>query len=223
MKGVSQMERTRSSIMADIRQQVRDRLSIKYNWKRIPHGSIEKLQNRIGRAVFPQSAIRRYSGNQEVDLGTDETGRDVASGLKEYEHLLLSRNVQLHTLIVLGSRVKGRGKAGSDIDVTVIASNLPGRSSPEFSNIPRKILNIRRWLLLNDAPILMGIQPSLCCSKEEFLRWLSEFRLIVLDAICYGKILYDDGFWKEVLAEFREIEDKYGLNMMEIKTLLVSL
>jgi hypothetical protein len=119
--------------------------------------------------------------------------------------------------------VKGRGKPRSDIDVTVIASNLPGRSSPEFPNIPQKILNIRRWLLLNDAPIFMGIQPSLCCSKKEFLQWLSEFRLIVLDAICYGKIIYDDGFWKEVLAEFGEIEDKYGINRMEIKKLLISL
>jgi hypothetical protein len=79
------MEQTQSSIMKEIREQVEHRLSLKYNWKRIPHSAIEKLQKRLGIMLFPTPRIRRYSGDQEVDLGTDETGRDVASGLKEYQ------------------------------------------------------------------------------------------------------------------------------------------
>jgi len=216
------MERSQSDIMDEIREQVRQRLSIKYNWKRNPHSLIEQLEKRFGKMFFPKPPIRRNLINQ-VGLGTDDIGRNVTSGVREYVNLLLKRNVNLHTLIVLGSRVKGRGKPGSDVDVTVIASNLPGKSSPEFLNIPQKILNIKRCLLLNDAPIFMGIQPSACCSKEEFLSWLRDFKLLALDAVCYGRVVYDDGFWQQVLATFREIENKYQLNETNLKELLIAL
>lgn len=217
------MGQTKSSIMDEIREQVRHRLCVKYSWKRTPHSSIEKLQKRFGKMLFPKPHVKRYLNHQDVDLGIDDFGREVTSGVLEYVHLLLNRDVQLHTLIVLGSRAKGRAKPGSDIDVTVIASNLPGKSSPEFANIPKKILNIQRWLVLNDAPIFMGIQPSLCCSREEFLQWLGEFRLVTLDAIFYGKVMYDNGFWRYVLTKFREIEGKYGLSEKDLKTLLIAL
>lgn len=217
------MDKTPSSVMDDVQQQVQNRLSVKYNWKRVPYRSIDELQKRIARALFPRPPVKRCSKNQELDLGTDDAGRDVVSGLEEYQRLLLSRNVRLHTLIALGSRAKGRGKPESDIDVTIIASDLPGKSSPGFPNIPKKILNIRRWFLLNDIPIFMGIQPSGCCSKEEFLSWLGEFKLQALDAVYYGKVIYDDGFWQHVLATFREMEDKYQLNKTNLKELLIAL
>jgi hypothetical protein len=186
---------------------------------------MEKLEKRVNRMLYPARAMpsAKRDLNIHFDLGTDELGRDVASGLGEYVLLLLRRNVQLRTLIVLGSRAKGRSKPESDIDVIVIASNLPGRSSAELSNIPQKILNIRRRFLLSDAPIFMGIQPSGCGSEEEFLTWLRDFKLSALDAVYYGKVIYDGGFWEQVLVEFRKIESKYRLNETNLKELLVPL
>ncbi len=159
MNGVNQ---TATSIMSEIREQVKHRLSQKYSWKRVPYTSIGKLPNRIGKALTKKHPTKPRLIDQ-ANFGFDQRGRDVASGLKEYVKILLKRNVKLHTVIVLGSRAKGRAKPESDIDVTVIASNLPGKSSPEFPSIPHKILNFRRSLMLNDAPLCMGIQPSLCC------------------------------------------------------------
>ena len=66
--------------------------------------------------------------------------------------------------------------------------------------------------MLNDAPLFMGIQPSACCSREEFLLWLKGLRISALDALYYGKVVYDDGFWNKALHEFKKIKKKYGLN-----------
>jgi len=219
------MKWTQASIMKNIREQVRHRMAQKYNWKRIPHSILEKLQRKLCQIIFLRSRVHfaRNSTNQRIDLGIDDLGRDVASGLKEYANLLLSRGVKLHTLLVLGSRVKGHAKSESDVDVMIIASKLPGKSAAELTNIPQKILNIRRWLLLADAPLFMGIQPSGCCSKEEFLRWLREFKISALDAIYYGKVVYDDGFWKYGLNVFKEIKEQCGLKETEIKRVLLVL
>ncbi len=59
--------------------------------------------------------------------------------------------------------------------------------------------------------------------REEFLTWLADLRLVALDAVCYGRIVYDDGFWKQVLDRFRAMENKYGLDEAELKELLNAL
>jgi len=219
------MKWTQASIMENIREQVTHRISKKYNWKRTPSSLLEKLQRKLCRIIFlrPRVHVAGNSPDQGIDLGIDDLGRDVGLGLKEYVNLLLGRGVKLHTLLVLGSRVKGRAKPESDVDVMIIASKLPGKSSPELTNIPKKILNIRRWLLLIDAPLFMGIQPSACGSKGEFLQWLKEFKIQALDAIYYGRIIYDDGFWKYVQGIFKEREERYRLEKKELKRILLSL
>jgi len=213
--------------MKNIQEQVRRRMCQKYNWKRIPYRILEKKWRKLCRIVFLKSRVYVLGNlaNQRIDsyLGTDDMGRDVASGLRQYINILLNRGVKLHTLLVLGSRAKGRAKPESDVDVMIIASKLPGRSSPKLTNLSQKILNIRRWLLLCDAPIYIGIQPSACCSKEEFLLWLKEFKISALDAIYYGKVIYDDGFWKHVLQVFEEIEKKYKLDKKKLKEMLSAL
>ena len=219
------MRWTQASIMENIQEQVTRRMPKKYNWKRVPSSVLNKLQMKLCRIIFLSSRARvaTNSAEQRIDLGIDCLGRDVALGLKEYVNLLLGRGIKLHTLLVLGSRVKGRAKPESDVDVMIIASKLPGKSLPEITNLPQKILNMRRWLLFRDAPLFMGIQPSGCCSKEEFLQWLKNFKILALDAICYGKVIYDDGFWKHALSTFKKVKEKYGLNETELKRILLIL
>lgn len=207
--------------------QVQQRIIQKYGWKRPILFSVIQLEKRILKGV--SVGCSRTSDLEIVDktgsgcLGVDESGRSICVLVRKYATLLVERGVRLHTLIVLGSRAKNRSRPESDVDVMIIASELPGRSSPEFPNIPKRILNIRRSLLLSDMPLSAGIQPSACCSRQEFLGWLREFNVSALDALCYGKVLYDDGFWKSAIITFRELEMKYEINDNNLKGLLLPL
>lgn len=205
-----------------MKKQVRRRIAQKYDWKRNPYRVLQRLQKKLLRlpSSRARSDTRRNSLSQHSYLGIDDTGRDVASELMVYAEYLQNRKVKLHTLLVLGSRAKGRAKPESDVDVLIIASRLPGKSSAELTNFAQKIMDIKRSFLLTDTRISIGIQPSGCCSKEEFLQWLHEFKILAWDAICYGKEVYDDGFWQYALKASKEIEEKYGLEERELKHIL---
>lgn len=214
------------SVIKSIKKQIKHRMAKKYNWKRIVYKRLEHIYKKISRLIFWGIKEHSYSNpmiRNFTEFGLDDMGKDVAIGLKLYVDLLLKRGVKLHTVIVLGSRAKKKAKPDSDIDVMIIASNLPGKSFPEPTIFPQKILNLKRWFLLNDSPLFMGIQPSACCSREEFLSWLKSFRITALDAIYYGRVVYDDGFWNKVLNEFEKIEKKYRLKETNIRKLLLVL
>lgn len=206
-----------------MRKEVGLRLSQKYNAKRTVSQMLNNAIRKIEKPFLLVSGLNRVglsATGPSLDLGKDENGRDVAYCLQYYVALLRKRKVKIHTLIVLGSRAKGRARPTSDVDVTIIASDLPGKSTSEFTNLPQKIMNIKRQMLLSDLPLLIGVQQSSCCSKVEFTQWLEEFRVIALDAVYYGKIIYDDGFWKKVKHTFAEMDNKYNLSDTEIPQLL---
>jgi predicted nucleotidyltransferase len=211
-----------------VEEQIKKRMLQKYGYKRTVLFLIERLERKILQFILRSSSkeyYKKFKRKQKSGeyLGVDEYGRDVVFCLKEYAHLLIRKGVKLHTLIVLGSRAKGRGTPESDIDVMVIASNLPGVKTPEFTNLPQKIMNLKQRLLLSDFPLCIGVQPSACCSREEFLSWLKSFRVVALDAIYYGKVIYDDGFWEKALQLFKKLEKEYRLNETKIKEMLLVL
>lgn len=215
-----------TQIVNKVRKEARLRLSQKYTIKRTISGVLTNAIKRIEKFFVVVSGLKRVgvsSNETALDLGKDGYGRDVASCLQYYVTLLRRRNVKVHTIIVLGSRAKGRARPKSDVDVTIIASELPGKSIAEFTNFAQKIMNIKRYVLLSDFPLFIGVQLSSCCSKLEFMQWLTEFRVIALDAIYYGKIIYDDGFWKRVEQTFAEMDDKYNLSDTEIPKLVFPL
>ena len=223
MTGEDAVKTRQNLIIQYIKEQVKHRIVKKYNWKRVVYKNLEHIYKKISRFIFWRMKEPSYDNPisyQQMEFGSDDLGRDITLGLKLYVDLLLKRNVKLHTVIVLGSRVKNRARPDSDTDVMIIASDLPGRSFPEPTTFPQKILNLKRWLLLSDAPLFMGIQPSACCSREEFLSWLRSLRITALDAIYYGRIIYDDGFWSKALHEFKKIEKKYRLSETNISELL---
>lgn len=157
------------------------------------------------------------SNTQTFKFGADEFGRDVEKGLLKYVAILKARGIKLHAVLVLGSRVKSRSQPKSDIDVTVIASNLPKEIN--ILGLGR-LFGLRRWFLLSDIPLFMGIETSNCCSREEFLHKLEEFDIHTLDALYYGKIIYHDGFWEQIQRVFRGIEEKYDLKKLNLKSRL---
>jgi predicted nucleotidyltransferase len=104
------------------------------------------------------------------------------------DKLLKNRKLHIHTVVVLGSRVKRSWKPQSDVDVTIIAEGLPR----EATNILTRRLGIlTRRIVLSDRPLYLGIEPSGCCSRQEFLDRLEQFDVTVLDAVFYGRLLFD--------------------------------
>jgi len=206
-------------ILQQIEFQIRKKMSMKKGYRKKMKVTLEKSFRALSHKIFSSlnSEIQRYSGNSM--FGCDELGRDVEAGLQKYIRLLKRRGVQMHVVIVLGSRAKGKWGPQSDIDVTIIADNLPkeGRNV-----ITKRLFDLRRRILLSDRPLYLGIEPSGCCSREEFLKRLRQFDIQTLDAVFYGKVIYDDGFWQIVQANYKELSQKYGLEKFPLKEMLVS-
>jgi predicted nucleotidyltransferase len=207
------------TILSRIRKHANRELAQKRGWKKKVKGEISQLLRVMGYRLFAEKELRAARTNQR--FGTDEFGRDVAVALNEYVALLKRRGLFLRTVLLMGSRAKRKWKPQSDIDVLVIADNLPKerRYSVPFG----EILNFKRWMLLSDRPLFIGIEPSGCCSHQEFLRRLDNFDIQALDALYYGKVLYDDGFWKEAKETFTRIKEVCGPISEELKKILLPL
>jgi predicted nucleotidyltransferase len=222
------MKWTQATILDEVEKRVKQRVHLKHGvrWKRTLYSVFWKLQKKICYKIFGAKGDIHLSyemSKRTFNLGEDFFGRDIGKGMLEYVRLLKKRGVMVHTVIVLGSRAKGGSTRESDVDVLVIAKNLPGRSYPGMTTLAQKILGLRRWFLLSDRPLFIGVQPSGSCSSEEFLQKLENFDLMALDAIYYGKIIYDDGFWLEARKKFKEMEEKYNLEETPLKQLLLPL
>ena len=206
------MEWSQVAILERIEKQLQDRIQMKYQWKKNVKTTFLKGYKTICYLIYGRPNWNRRREKQNPDLGVDQFGRGVTEGILTYVELLTKRGFQVHTVVVLGSRVKGRWKPESDVDVTIIVSNVPREKG---------FLGLKRWLLLSDRHICMGIEPSGCCSKREFLHLLENFDLMAMDALYYGKVIYDDGFWVKVEKKFREMESKYELQKLPIKKMLL--
>ena len=213
------MDKTQQHILRCVEKQIKKKIALKKGYRKKVKVILEKSSRVISRAIFLSSKnqIRQYNG--DTAFGKDDFGRDVEDGLRLYLHLLKLRGVRIHTVIVLGSRVKGTWKPQSDVDITIIADDLP-RDGKNF--LSQRIFYWRKRFLLSDRPLYMGIEPSGCSSKEEFLKRLRRFDIQALDAVFYGHIIYDDGFWTTVMKEFEEMNRQYGLEQLPLKKLLIS-
>jgi hypothetical protein len=82
------------------------------------------------------------------------------------------------------------------------------------------LLNLKRCIILSDRPLYLGIEPSECCSKDEFLKKLEMFDINALDALLHGRVIYDDGFWLKAREKGKEIMSKHGLSEELLKRVL---
>ena len=208
-----------SAISHKIERQVQKRLAMKRGVRKKCEVFLGRFKKQICYRILVDSKIRikKYEGS--TPFGADEFGRDVADGISKYIELLKNRGLVVHTVIVLGSRVKGSWKLSSDIDITVISDNLPKRRESSLS----KLFGVIGHDIVSDTPLCLGIEPSGCCSRKEFLRRLKEFDIQVLDAIFYGQIVYDTGFWSEVKREFQKLEREYDLSQLNLKQKLLKI
>jgi predicted nucleotidyltransferase len=202
-------------IEREVKQKLKEKKSYKKRLKRALERCLIKILYKISNNKLK---VKHYQDNSK--FGCDEFGRDIKDGLRKYVKILKSRGLTVHTVVLLGSRAKGRWTPQSDVDVTIIASNLPKEGK---NTLLKRLSNLKKCIILSDRPLYLGIEPSGCYSKEEFLKRLKNFDIQTLDAVYYGQIIYDDGFWESVKAQYNEMERKCRLDDLRLKELIFPL
>lgn len=211
------MSRSSEEIIAIVERQVAKKMTMKRGYRRILKQIIERqLRKALYRVFSPKNSVAQCLQGSSM-FGCDEFGRNVEQGLQQYVALLKSRGIGVHTVIVQGSRAKSSWKPESDVDVTIVADNLPPGGSDFFTF---RLRDLRRRILLSDRPLYLGIEPSGCCSREEYLKRLERFDLQVLDAVLYGRVVFDDGFWSQVKSKYEELVKKNGLENAPLRELI---
>jgi predicted nucleotidyltransferase len=99
-------------------------------------------------------------------------------------------------IILFGSYARGNFTEGSDIDLCVIAKNLPK------DELARRSL---RGLYSTRKVRALGFYP------EEFLQYLRGARFLAYDIISEGIPIYDDGFFYEARRVYEECLRTYGI------------
>jgi len=120
---------------------------------------------------------------------------------KEAEKLLKSFLEEVQPLvpkcvILFGSYARGDFTEGSDIDVCLIAENLP-----------RDELARRCLTGLYSTPKIraIGFYP------KEFLQYLMGLRFLAYDIVADGVPLYDDGFFSEIKRVYSDCLREHGI------------
>jgi len=111
--------------------------------------------------------------------------------VKEYIECLVNAGLIIRSVILFGSYSKGNFTEGSDVDLCVVAENLPQ------DEIQRRSLSS---LLPCEGIMAIGFYP------EEFMQFLKNLNGLVLDIVEYGTLIVDDGFFKDakrMLDEFK--------------------
>jgi predicted nucleotidyltransferase len=199
-------------IEKEVKQRLKEKKGCKKRLKRALERGLIKILYRISDNKLK---VKHYQNHSE--FGCDEFGRDVKDGLRRYVEILKLRGLAVNTVVLLGSRAKGSWTPQSDVDVVIIADNLPKeRRNP----LAKRLSDLRKSLVLSDRPLYLGIEPSGCCSRVEFLERLERFDIQVLDAIFYGRVIYDDGFWLQVMENFKRINGTYKLPIKKLKRIL---
>lgn len=191
-----------------IEKKLQERLIARMHWARWKKGPIPKL-----RGVLTKVLQSIYSRDKEKktpcieESWSFENGRSVGAteeNLRDYLRLLAKRGLVVHSIILLGSRAKNRGKPTSDIDLLVVASGLP-------KTMFKFLLKKRRASVLTDTPLFLKIE-SHGLTRDEFLRALRRFELVTLDALLCGKVLVDDGFWAVARREYASVQNEFCLD-----------
>ncbi|MFQ6074568.1 MAG: nucleotidyltransferase domain-containing protein [Candidatus Bathyarchaeia archaeon] len=130
-----------------------------------------------------------------LDLGVSQLGKDVLKAVLEYIERLKGK-VNLHTVIVFGSRVRGDYEPWSDVDLVIIADDL----SQGIERM-RMFYSVERGAAIEPRPY----------TREEFLMAIEAIDITAWDSICDGVVILDDGFWKSAKEKFTEVRERYGL------------
>ncbi len=96
----------------------------------------------------------------------------------------------LRSMVLFGSRARMKHLRESDVDVLIVAEGFEGLPFYEREYIVQKL-----WS--QEYPL----EPW-CYTPRELLEAVEKPRIDVVDALDYGIVVYDDGFWSEVRRRY---------------------
>ncbi|ASJ10323.1 nucleotidyltransferase [Thermococcus sp. P6] len=99
------------------------------------------------------------------------------------------------TVILFGSYARGDYNLASDFDIIVVSDRLKGNP----------LRRTRELYRLNEEFLPVDI---IAYTRKEFLRAMENLSPSALDAMKYGKVLHDDGFYKFAKRKFEELKKK---------------
>jgi predicted nucleotidyltransferase len=206
--GLEDIDQARET-MRWIESQLMCRLALKRRWKIYKRGPVSMMR-RIYRHLGYVLAGQRYYGTKVERnlgrLGVDEFGRDVELGLRLYARMLIERGLAVHSVIVVGSRVKRMFAPSSDVDAILVLDSLPSL--------------LDKWKI-TDAPLFLSIEAE-PVTREAMRAKLRNFSLTALDAYYWGYVVLDDGFWEEEKRIFERLEVRCRLPSSHLKNMLAS-
>jgi predicted nucleotidyltransferase len=120
-----------------------------------------------------------------IDVGKIWNGRPAIEYLVNYIEQL-SRLTNVRAVVVIGSRARGDWKLSSDIDAIIIVDK-----AISYTELPP-----------------LGIVDPRIYTVEELIEAIKAAEYELIEAFEEGKIVYDDGIWKEMQKAYEEVKER---------------
>jgi predicted nucleotidyltransferase len=124
-----------------------------------------------------------------IDIGKIWNGKPAIEYLTNYIEQL-SRLTNVRAVVIIGSRAKENWKLSSDIDAIIV---------------------VDKAILYTELPSLGVVDPRIYTVEELFNAIkIAEYELI--EAFEEGKIVYDDGIWKEMQKTYEKVKERLKIH-----------
>ena len=124
-----------------------------------------------------------------IDIGKIWNGRPAIEYLANYIEQL-SKLTNIKAVIVIGSRANGTWKLSSDIDTIIV---------------------VDKTISYTELPPLGIIDPRIY-TVEELSEAINAAEYELIEAFEEGKIVYDDGTWKEMQKTYNEVKERLKIH-----------
>jgi predicted nucleotidyltransferase len=120
-----------------------------------------------------------------IDIGKIWNGKLAIEYLANYIEQL-SKLTNVRAVVAIGSRARGDWKLSSDIDAIII---------------------VDKAVLYTELPPLGIVDPRIY-TVEELIEAIKAAEYELIEAFEEGKIIYDDGIWKETRKTYEEVKER---------------
>jgi predicted nucleotidyltransferase len=120
-----------------------------------------------------------------IDIGKIWNGKLAIEYLANYIEQL-SKLTNVRAVVVIGSRAKGNWKLSSDIDAIIV---------------------VDKAISYTELPPLGTVDPRIY-TVEELIEAIKAAEYELIEAFEEGKIIYDDGIWKEMQKAYEEVKER---------------
>jgi len=120
-----------------------------------------------------------------IDIGKIWNGRPAIEYLSNYIEQL-SKLTNIRAVVVIGSRAKDDWKLSSDIDAIIVVDK-----AVSYTELPS-----------------LGIVDPRIYTVEELFDAIKAAEYELIEAFEEGKIIYDDGIWKEMQRVYEKVKER---------------